>query len=199
LSYPQAMWNPVWLSPLDPRAIADIFTDPLPAEALYAEALDVWDADPKLDLIDRTLAFFTNFYLPDNILLKVDRAAMMNSLESRAVLLDNDLVGFCQRLPHQWKYRNGERKYLLKRALAGLLAQDIIDRKKKGFGIPTARWLKSMPASPPLAAIEGVRMDRVAQHWSAHRAGTADHRLFLWTWLALQAKLAPNDMMSSAA
>jgi asparagine synthase (glutamine-hydrolysing) len=186
LSYPQSLWNPVWLAPLDPRAIAEMFADPLPAEDLYSEALTVWERDPGLDLIDRTLAFYTNFYLPDDILVKVDRAAMMHSLESRAVLLDNDLVDFCQRLPHQWKYRNGERKYLLKRALRGLLPDAIIDRKKKGFGIPTATWLKSMPAQAPLAPIAGARLDKVAQAWADHRAGRADHRLFLWAWLSLQ-------------
>ena len=111
---------------------------------------------------------------------------MRSSLESRAVLLDNDLVDFCQKLPHTFKMRNGRRKYLLKKALEGVLPAHVIDRPKKGFGIPTASWLKSMPKEPPLAPIAGVRMDRVGEAWNAHRRGVADHRLFLWSWLSLQ-------------
>ena len=114
------------------------------------------------------------------------RLMLSSWLESRAVLLDNDLVDFCRRLPHQFKIRNGKRKYLLKKAMQGVLPPEIIDRPKKGFGVPTARWLKSIPAQPPLAPIPGMRMDRVADAWAAHRAGAADNRLFLWTWLSLQ-------------
>jgi asparagine synthase (glutamine-hydrolysing) len=110
---------------------------------------------------------------------------MMVSLESRAVFLDNDLVEFCRRLPHRWKYRNGTRKYLLKQAMAGLLPDGIAHRRKKGFGIPTAKWLRSIPPVPPLTAIAGIRTAAVAERWRSHRAGTADHRLFLWSWLSL--------------
>jgi asparagine synthase (glutamine-hydrolysing) len=186
LSYGPALWNPVWLAPLDPQHLAHLFEEALAPEELYAEALEVWGRSPSQSMVDRTLAFYTNLYLQDDILTKVDRAAMMSSLESRAVLLDNDLVDFCQRLPHSLKVRNGERKYLLKRAMRGILPQDIIDRPKKGFGIPTAAWLRSMPKEPPLANVPGVRMDRVGAAWDEHRRGAKDHRLFLWSWLSLQ-------------
>lgn len=186
LSYEPALWNPVWLAPLDPEAMRQLFEEALTPEELYSEALAEWQVNSKQSLIDRTLGFYTNFYLQDGVLAKVDRATMMSSLESRAVLLDNDLVDFCRRLPHQFKIRNGRRKYLLKRALEGLLPQAIIDRPKKGFGIPTAHWLRSLPRNPPLSPVSGVRMDRVGRAWSEHREGTADHRLFLWSWLALQ-------------
>src|SRR5262249_13170904 len=125
-------------------------------------------------------------YLQDDILMKGDRASMMSSLEARAALLDNDLVHFCERLPRRFKLRNGRRKYLLKKAMQGLLPNSILNRPKKGFGIPTAHWLRSMPQEPPLSAIPGIRMDRVARSWNEHRRGVADHRLFLWTWLSLQ-------------
>lgn len=186
LSYGPALWNPVWLAPAEPAFIEHLFEDALTPEELYSEAIDVWERDPARSLVERTLNFYTNFYLPDDILMKVDRAAMMSSLESRAVLLDNDLVTFCERLPTRFKYRGGRRKYLLKRAMTGILPVDIIDRPKKGFGMPTASWLKSMPRTPPLAPITGVRMESVSQAWETHRSGAADHRLFLWTWLSLQ-------------
>jgi asparagine synthase (glutamine-hydrolysing) len=187
LSYPAAMWNPAWLSPVDPAMMRELCEEPLDAEELYAEAVSAWNRSPGLDAIDRTLEFYTGFYLPDNILAKVDRASMMSSLESRAVFLDNDLVAFCQRLPNRFKYRRGERKYLLKRALGGVLPRRIIERPKKGFGIPVAKWLRSVPAEPPMEPLPGIRMEVVRRAWEQHRRGTADHRLFLWSWLSLQA------------
>jgi asparagine synthase (glutamine-hydrolysing) len=186
LNYGPALWNPVWLAPLEPSLLAEVFEDALTPEELYSEAIEAWEADAHRSTVDRTLAFYTNFYLQDDILTKVDRAAMMSSLESRAVFLDNDVVDFCRKLPHTFKMRNGRRKYLLKKALEGILPQHIIERQKKGFGIPTARWLRSMPKEPPLAPISGVRMEEVGRAWEAHRRGAADHRLFLWSWLSLQ-------------
>src|SRR5262249_46310719 len=133
LSYQRALWNPVWMAPVEPDLMPELFHEPLTADELYSEAIALWDADPDLDVVDRTLAFFTNFYLPEDILAKVDRAAMMNSLESRAVFLDNDLVEFCERLPNAFKLRNGQRKYLLKKAMDGILPASILKRSKKGF------------------------------------------------------------------
>lgn len=189
LSYRQALWNPVWMGAVEPELITHLFDEPLSAEELYSEAIDLWEANPKLDLVDRTLAFFTNFYLQDDILMKVDRAAMMNSLEARAVFLDNDVVDFCTRLPNRFKYRNGNRKYLLKKAMKDVLPSSILARKKKGFGIPLAKWLRDVPPSPPLVPIEGIALDWVARQWREHRRGAADHRQFLWSWLSLQALL----------
>ncbi len=186
LSHAQRFWNPVWLAPLGPGEIAEIFERPLPPEDLYEEVLALWNAGDGKDLVDRTLEFYTNFYLQDDILMKVDRASMMNSLETRAVFLDNDLVDFCRRLPNRFKMRRGERKYLLRRAVRGLVPADVLKRPKKGFGIPTGQWLKTMPSEPPLVPVHGVRMERVAKRWTQHRAGVSDERLFLWSWLAFQ-------------
>jgi asparagine synthase (glutamine-hydrolysing) len=186
LDYPRSMWNPVWMSAADPKLLKNLFEDALPAEDLYSEAIDVWEAGKGQSLVDQSLDFYTNFYLQDGILNKVDRATMMASLESRAPFLDNDLVAFCQRLPHQLKFKNGCKKYLLKRAMSGLLPSEIIDRPKKGFGLPSGQWLKSYPATPPLETISGVRMQAVGDIWQAHRQGRADHRIFLWGWLSLQ-------------
>ncbi len=190
LSYRPCLWNPVWLSPVDPRFMQELCAEPLRAEELYEEAIDSWQAAGNRDLLDRSLEFYANYYLPDDILFKVDRAAMLNSLESRAVFLDNDLVEFCRRLPGHFKYRNGERKYLLKRALRGVVPDAALDRRKKGFGIPLASWLRTIPASPPMEPLPGMRLERVAQAWRDHRSGAADHRLFLWSWLSLQWGLA---------
>ena len=186
LDHAPSLWNPVWLAPVDPGFMTELFEEPLTPEELYSEALEVWESSGTGSLVDRTLEYYTNFYLPDGILNKVDRATMMCSLESRAIFLDNDLVEFCRRLPHTFKLRNGRRKYLLKRALEGMLPASIINRKKKGFGIPAAEWLRHMPRDPPLAPMGGVLMNRVEKAWRDHRNRSADHRLFLWSWLSLQ-------------
>jgi asparagine synthase (glutamine-hydrolysing) len=186
LTYPPQLWNPVWMAPVEPKMMASLFLEPPRVEELYSEAIDVWDQSRSRNLTDRTLEFFTNLYLQDDILTKSDRSSMMVSLESRAAFLDNDLVDFCRRLPHGYKLRNGQRKFLLKKAVAGLLPQSVLRRKKKGFGIPVYDWLKEVPPEPPLAAIPEIRMPWVSDRWTALRSHRADERLFLWSWLSLQ-------------
>jgi asparagine synthase (glutamine-hydrolysing) len=186
LSYPASLWNPVWLSPMSPDMIAEAFEQPLSTEELYSEVLDAWNASSNLSLIDRTLEFFTRFYLQDGILVKADRAAMMNSLESRAVFLDNDLVDFARRLPSHFKYRNGQRKYLLKRALKGIVPDFVLDRPKKGFGIPLASWLRDLDVPRGSDGSEGLRLRTMDGLVERQRSGEADNRLAAWSWLAYE-------------
>ncbi|MEO5346586.1 MAG: asparagine synthase (glutamine-hydrolyzing) [Magnetococcus sp. YQC-9] len=187
LSHPMALWNPTWMAPLEPDEIAELLHQPVTIEALYSEALELWNTAEVTHPLDRSLEYFANFYLQDDILMKVDRASMMVSLEVRAPFLDNDVAGFAQKLPRRYKLKNGVRKYLLKKAMRGILPDTLIDRRKKGFGVPTADWLKTYPEHPPLVPVAGAQADWVAARWQAHRAGLADHRLFLWNWLSLQA------------
>ncbi len=186
LSQPEAAWAPAWMAPVDPADIGELFETPVRVDDLYSEAMELWETGPARGRVDRLLQFFTTFYLQDDILAKVDRAAMMCSLETRAVFLDNDVVDFCRRLPAHFKYRNGERKYLLKKALQPLLPREIIERRKKGFGIPLAAWMRQVPRDPPFDPVPGMRLDWMRRAWCDHRAGRADHRLALWTWLSLQ-------------
>ncbi len=194
VSYGSELWNPVWMSPLDPELIGEIFNSPLRAEDLYSEAIEAWNNSKSAATLDRTLEFYTKFYLQESVLQKTDKASMLCSLEARAVFLDNDLVEFCRRLPNRYKLRNGQRKYLLKKAIGDLLPKEVLYRRKKGFGIPLARWLKTIPETPPMRDLPGVRLDRVKELWEAHRLGKADHRLFLWSWLSLQLSPMIQDL-----
>ena len=124
---------------------------------------------------------------------------MMVSLEARAVFLDNDVVDFCARLPHGYKYRRGVRKFLLRRAAEGLVPDTVLRRPKKGFGIPLARWLRQMPPAPPLGAIAGLRPAWIAERWTAARAGHEDERLLLWSWLSLQGIVGQSGSAAVAA
>lgn len=199
LSYPPHVRLPVWMSPLEPARMGALFDAPLPIEELYSEAIEAWDGAAARNPIDRALEFFTRFYLQDDILAKTDRAAMMVSLEARAVFLDNDVVDFCARLPHGYKYRRGVRKFLLRRAAEGLVPDTVLRRPKKGFGIPLARWLRQMPPAPSLAAIPGLRPAWIAERWSAARAGQEDERLLLWSWLSLQGVIGGTGSATVAA
>lgn len=193
LSYPENIRMPVWMSPLEPEEMTKLFGMSLRAEDTYDEALELWETGSGRDPVAKSLEFFTRFYLQDDILTKTDRASMMYGLETRAVFLDNDLVSFCQRLPNRFKIRGQTRKYLLKRLAARWLPSAIVDRKKKGFGIPVSQWLQTIPSVPPMAPVDGVNMQFVQDMWSEHRKGHNDRRLFLWTWLSLQATLGHNS------
>jgi asparagine synthase (glutamine-hydrolysing) len=199
VSYPPALRLPVWMAPLDPTDLRDLFESPLDIEDLYDEAITLWESDPRKKPVDRALEFFTHLYLQDDLLTKVDRAAMMCSLETRAVFLDNDLVEFCRRLPNRFKLRNGDRKYLLKKVAHTLLPSSLVDRKKKGFGMPLAKWLRQGLVAVPLAPLPDVRMDYVQRALREHRSGRGDHRLLLWGWIVMQAYAKREDLGGSQA
>lgn len=186
LSYPENVWAPVWMAPLLPDQMEEFFETPLPIEDLYSEAMEIWDSHPEASRTDRLLTFFTNLYLQNDILTKVDRASMMTSLETRAVFLDNDIVDFCAKLPSHLKIRDGQRKYLLKKALAPLLPRETIRRKKKGFGIPLNDWMRQMPEARSPKLISGTNTSFAHSRWKQHSRGKEDNRFFLWNQLALQ-------------
>ncbi|MEM7221350.1 MAG: asparagine synthase (glutamine-hydrolyzing) [Pseudomonadota bacterium] len=186
LDYGPDYWNPVWLAPLEAGDIAELFKEPVDPEALYSEALALWRSGDGKGDVDRTLEFYTRFYLTDDILTKADRASMFHGLEVRSVFLDNDLVEFVRCLPAHYKYRKGVRKFLLKQALGGLVPDDILSRPKKGFGIPIKAWLRAMKLDVGNADALGVDPSFVAQRIHAHQEARQDHRLFLWCWYAFQ-------------
>lgn len=192
LNFGPELWNPVWLAPLEQGDIEDIFQTSVSLDELYGEVLTLWHEDPHKNTVDKTLEFYSNFYLPDNILTKVDRAAMLNGLEARSVFLDNDLVEFVRRLPAVYKFDGSNRKIVLKKAAKGLLPQSIMERPKKGFGIPLKSWLRDLTLSGDGVENLAMSKDEILRRILRHQSGREDHRLFLWCWLVLQqhAKMA---------
>lgn len=185
LSYPAKLWLPSWMAPLDATELADFFHEPTNLEDVYAEAITAWESCAQENLIDRTLQFYTKLYLQDDILVKIDRATMMHGLEARAPFLDLDFVNFARRIPAAWKFRGGQTKYILKKALEPVLPADVLYRKKKGFGVPIGGWFKDGTLTlPPAAPIAGLDPNFIQKKLSDHRAGHADQRAFLWNaWL----------------
>jgi asparagine synthase (glutamine-hydrolysing) len=185
LSYPRHLWCPVWLGPLDPQDLESLFRKPVDIEDVYAEAIEQWDACKQGNIVDKTLQFYTKLYLQDDILVKADRASMMNSLEVRAPFLDIELVEFVRKIPHTYKYRNGHTKYILKKALEPILPQEILYRSKKGFSVPIGRWFQEGSLSlDGFGAFPHFHSSYVSKMETDHRECRMDHRAFLWNvWL----------------
>lgn len=133
-------------------------------------------------------------YMPDDILVKVDRASMAVSLEARVPLIDHRLVEFALRLPVSLKTADGKTKLPLRHALWSHIPKTLVERPKKGFSVPMAGWLRGPLRdwaeellSPATLASDGL-LDAAALRrlWDDHQAGRADHHHALWAALMLQ-------------
>jgi asparagine synthase (glutamine-hydrolysing) len=131
----------------------------------------------------------TETYLPDDVLVKVDRASMANSLETRAPLLDHYLWEFVVGLPTALKFAHGEAKYLLRRVLRGNVPEAVLSRPKQGFAIPLTHWFRAgwQEMARPLL-LEGAMTEYfehgcIERMLTEHAAGHVDHGEHLWLLL----------------
>ncbi len=133
-------------------------------------------------------------YLPEDLLVKVDRCSMAVSLEARAPFLDHILFEYAARIPLRLKLRHGVKKYILKRALRGLLPEGIIHRQKHGFGVPVGSWFRGELAAfarqtllSPAAAGRGIlQIQSVRAMLDAHQQGRSDLGQALWALLTFE-------------
>ena len=140
-------------------------------------------------------------YLPDDILVKVDRAAMGVSLETRVPLLDHRVVEFACRLPLHLKVRGRERKWLLKQVMRRYLPAESLGRPKMGFGIPMGDWLRgplrewaeSLLAEERLRSEGFLNAERARKQWTEHLRGARAGADSLWHVLAFQAWAAAGN------
>lgn len=139
-------------------------------------------------------------YLPDDILVKVDRAAMASSLETRVPFLDNSLVEFVWRLPIHFKIRKGEKKWILRQVLYKYIPRHLVDRPKRGFAVPIDSWLRGPLKKWADSLLEEERLTQegyfnvrqVRKMFEEHVSGKRDWQHQLWNILIFQSWLDHN-------
>jgi len=198
LPHPPAVRNQVWLGAFDTEEQKKLFTPGclslLDGDDPYAEIQESCRGMDFRDDLDRIIYLYSRHYLGEDILTKVDRASMAVSLEVRAPYLDVEFAEHVNRLPSRFKLRGLTRKYLLKKSLERKLPNDILYRKKKGFGIPLAKWLKGelKPIlldvfSPTRIKAEGLfDPGAIEILLRDHFSGQKDNRKPIWTLLMFE-------------
>jgi asparagine synthase (glutamine-hydrolysing) len=145
-------------------------------------------------------------YLPDDILVKLDRASMGVSLESRVPLLDHRLVEFALRLPLSMKIRDGSGKWLLRQVLYKHVPRELLERPKAGFSLPIHDWLRgplgdwaeSLLSRSALEAGSYLNADVIIKRWNEHKARKRNWQHQLWCVLMFQAWLTDTEGAASA-
>src|SRR6185437_10463312 len=180
-----------------PDRLADLCTPEFAAagadagRALFAETLGTATAP---DALGRLLELDTHVYLVDDIFTKVDIASMASSLEVRCPLVDHVLIEFAATVPSDLKMKGFRGKWLLRKALGDLLPREILYRRKRGFGIPHARWLRGelrpmlrdTLSSPRVYQRGFLQRAAVERLMDEHDSGRVNHGLRLWNLLWLE-------------
>lgn len=153
---------------------------------------------PKVESFEHwMMAMDSQTYMVDDVLTKVDRAAMANSLETRVPLLDHRVVELAWRLPLNMKIRGGQGKWILRQVLYQHVPKELIDRPKRGFSVPLASWLRGPLRDWTESLISEKRLKDqnffdykiIRKIWLEHVSGAKDHSTRLWSILMFQAWL----------
>jgi asparagine synthase (glutamine-hydrolysing) len=191
--------HPLWLGSVIPGGSEDVLHQELRAGRPVERVLDfvggLYDVPKTSSHLQRVSYQYCRSYLAEDILHKVDRASMAVSLEARSPFLDRELVEFMARLPATEKLeKRSNGKAILKRAMRDRIPLEVIERTKKGFGIPVAEWLKG-PLDPMVDELLGESRLRDAGYFEPqavrrlideHRRSQRNHRKVLWTLLSFE-------------
>jgi len=195
IGFPDGIRNYVWLGSFVSSNLPEVLSPEISMQfdesRLVEEISSRERGFPLEDRITFLQYLDLKLYLQESILVKVDRASMANSLEVRAPFLDHELVEFVMRLPSTYKLKGFTSKYLLKKAAQPYLPSEIIQRKKKGFGVPIAKWAKGPLRemftdllSPDRIRREGLlNPQHVEKLLQDHLLNRRDNRKQLWTLL----------------
>ena len=154
----------------------------------------------KLNSQEQMMALDLITYLPNDILVKVDRAAMSSSLETRVPFLDHKLIEYVWKIPHSLKFRDGQGKWILKEILSQYVPKNLTERPKMGFGVPIDTWLRG-PLKDWAENLlnekrlqeEGYFNSKLVRHkWNEHLSGKRNWQYDLWDVLMFQAWIDEN-------
>ena len=195
IGYPDGIRNSIWLGSFPFQENENVLSDEIRNQfnrdrlveeiSLYEKEYPLNDRMTKLQYLDLRL------YLQEAILVKVDRASMACSLEVRAPFLDYELVEFVMGLPSRLKLKGFTLKYILKKAMKGWLPDEVINRPKKGFGVPIAKWVKGplkglfrdLLSSERIKREGFLNPEHVTTLLEDHLGNKRDNRKQLWTLL----------------
>lgn len=187
-----------WIVNIEPEMIRDILSDEF---AEFTEEEPLKESFERRDLeftggtlLGRSLYVNLRTYLLDDLLVKMDRMSMANSLETRSPFLDRDLIEYTTRLPDRMKLRGRTTKYLLKKTFADLIPKEILKRPKWGFGVPLHEWFRNELKEYTLDLVrdtdsryrEFFNADRVEALTNTHMDGSADMSRLLWSLVNLE-------------
>jgi asparagine synthase (glutamine-hydrolysing) len=188
-----SLWSP-------PSAIIPDASEPLTVITDERQWLEGVSLEEQMMFVDQVS------YLPDDILVKVDRAAMGVSLETRVPLLDHRVVEFAWRLPLNLKIRQSRGKWLLRQVLDRYVPRHLIERPKMGFGVPLDMWLRGplRDWAEDLLSVSSLEKDGyfvaqpIRKRWSEHLSGRANWHYSLWCVLIFQWWLRTGQRRSMA-
>jgi len=164
LDFPEDVRHQVWIGSFTSREQAGLFSPErssnYSASKVYEPTRKFFEKTGKMDSLDKAIYIYIKTYMTDDILAKVDRASMANSLEVRAPFLDTDFVEFASTIPSAFKLRNFNTKWILKRAFKNRLPPETLKKGKQGFAVPVAKWLKGDLKSLLLDAFNKKKIER---------------------------------------
>jgi asparagine synthase (glutamine-hydrolysing) len=176
----KALLEPEWMLPADSAFLTRAFADYILAE--------------RADIVSQAIYFESRANLVGDMLVKVDRMSMANSLEVRSPLLDHKLAEFAMSIPHQWNMRNGKGKQILLKAVGDRLPSELLSLPKKGFGVPLALWFRSslrtllwdVLTSRTFLDRNIVSKEFLLKLLKEHDKGRRDNSHWLWRLLMLE-------------
>ncbi|MBE0575228.1 MAG: asparagine synthase (glutamine-hydrolyzing) [Desulfuromonadales bacterium] len=160
--------------------------------------INVLTDSPSLDNFIDCMSYFDQItYLPDDILVKLDRTSMNFSLETRVPLLDHRILEFSWRIPRKLKVRNGQGKWILRQVLEKHVPRHLIDHPKRGLGVPLRSWLRGYLREWSESLLNEQKLNRegifctkaIRQKWDEHISGKKNCEGMLWNILMFQAWL----------
>jgi asparagine synthase (glutamine-hydrolysing) len=180
-----AMWN---------RLVNDDLKKEIDGYHPSTQTIEYYNAVDADDHLSRVLYTDIKTYLVGDILVKVDRMSMANSLEVRAPILDHRVVEYAASIPSSLKLKQKEKKYILKKSFSSLLSSDILYRKKMGFSVPLAHWLRhelrdaaeEKLLQPDNGLSNYFKPTEIKNIWLEHQQEIKDHSAALWSLLMFE-------------